>query len=102
MLSLERRLPAIVVKLFHVDDLEAKDRKRYEAEKQALASSGYLVEVPLVVTNPPVLQAMNLIQRAFQEKGAFYAIRGSGWTNKIIVTCRPEDAPICRNAISSD
>lgn len=101
-LSIERRLPGNLVRFFHLDDLESKYRERYDAQKQALVSSGYLVEVSLVVTNRPVLQALNLVQKAFQGTGAFYAIRGSAWTNEIVVTCRPEDAPICRKAVNRD
>jgi len=99
-LSIQRQLPSNLVRLFHLDDLEAKYRERYDAQKQALVSSGYLVEVSVVVTNRPVLQAFNLVQKAFQGTGVFYAIRGSAWTNEIVVTCRPEDTPICRKAVS--
>ncbi len=101
-LSIERRLPKNLVRLFHLDDLETKYRERYDALKQALVSSGYLVEVSLVVTNRPVLQTFYLVQKAFQGTGAFYAIRGSAWTNEIVVTCRPENVPICRKAVSGD
>ena len=101
-LSIEHRLPTSLVRLFRLDDLETKYRMKYDAERRALVASGYLVEVSLLVTNRPVLQALNLVQKAFQGTGAYYAIKGSAWTNEIVVTCRPEDAPICRKAVSGD
>jgi hypothetical protein len=101
VLAMERSLPSQLVRLLHLVDLEAKYYKRYDAEQQALVASGYLVEVPLLVTNRPLLPEVNLLGKAFHRAGAFYSIRYAS-PNGVVVTCRPEDVIMCRKAVSDD
>jgi hypothetical protein len=99
-LSVERRLPASLVRLFRIQKLEQKYLDEREALGETLIASGYLTNVCIVVTNAASrrTQLAASLTQAFQgteNEWEFY-VRSN---HEVVVTCRPQHVILCRQAL---
>jgi hypothetical protein len=98
--SVERRLPAGLVRFLRIPGIEQKYLDEHEALGQALVASGYLTNVSIAVTNPASRrsQLAACLRKAFQGSGnewEFYVRSNS----EVVVTCLPEHVALCRQAL---
>ena len=100
----ERHLPDSISKWLHLRSREQKYWDEREKLADTLRSTGYLTNVAIAVTHVPT----NYLQRAqiaARLRNAFPD--PDGWeffnrSNAIVVTCRPQNETLCRQAITND
>jgi len=97
----ERHLPHGFGKLFQLPTLEIKYLDEHGDLGEALLASGYFTKVPIAVAATPTnavqrAQVADRLRRAFQYRDEWeFGVR----SNTIIVTCRPQDVDLCKQAI---
>jgi hypothetical protein len=95
----EAHLPAFVVRLFHLSDLEEKNWTAFQDERKALVTSGYFVELSVLAPNLSAGQTLSNLQMVFHAAGAYYMAQTE--TNSIVLTCRPEYKSLYEKAIAN-
>ena len=98
--SVERRLPANLVRLLRIKEIEHRYWDEQEDLREALVASGYLTNVSITVTNPLSrrTQLAARLTKAFkgvENEWQFY-VRSN---QEVVVTCRPEHVALCRQAL---
>jgi hypothetical protein len=75
---------------------EARYMSQFDSDLKALLASGYLIEVPIAVTNwaGQFAQATSRSGKALNGTGAYLCARVQ--SNLVFVTCRPQYAPLWR------
>jgi hypothetical protein len=101
MSSAEGWLPGSLIRLIHLSRRQADYRQRFFDQHRALIDSGYLIEVPIPVTNRTHVQTISLVQKTFESSDAWFLVKGVVSKN-MTITCRPEHEPLCRKIINSD
>ena len=93
-------LPSGFAKFVRLPALEAHYMGRYESDRKRLLASGYLVEVPITVTNlaGQFAQTQSRIRNALNGRDAYWTARFQVRSNLVTVTCRQQDAPFCKKA----
>jgi hypothetical protein len=91
-------LPSGFVGLVGLPSFEERVMNRYDADRRELLASGYLTEVPITVTNLAghFAQTHSQIRKALSGRGAYWVARFQVTSNVVVVTCRPQDAPFCK------
>jgi hypothetical protein len=96
----EKILPGFAARFLHVHETEAKYVARFQADRKALVSSGYFVEVPIVDTNRTMSQTLGRIRTVFHAARAYWFAETI--TNSIVVICRPEHKSLCEKVVEHD
>jgi hypothetical protein len=95
----ERRLPARLASLFHRTGLSKKYETKADEQEEAMLRSGYLVRIPILLTNN-VPTNVNLVCDRLQKALPQDADGTYFWfeTNRIVITCRTQDVLLCERA----
>jgi len=99
----ERCFPQSLVRLFHLSALDQKYMDEHERLGDALVVSGYLTNVTIVVASVPTnyvqrAQIADRLREAFQGRDE-WEFGVYGHSNAIVVTCRPQDEVLSRQAV---
>jgi hypothetical protein len=99
----ERRLPQSLVRLSHLSALDQKYMDEHQRLGDVLVASGYLTNVTIAVARVPT----NGVQRAQIAARFRRQFKGReewefgvyGHSNAVVVTCRPQDEVLSRQAL---
>src|SRR4051794_2284661 len=97
VLSVERSWLGRFLAPLHIYDFYTQ---RFNAERDALLSSGYLTNISITVSNANGRRVQVITQLDAATKGTDILICQLSWrTNSILVTCRPQDMVRLRHAV---
>ena len=100
---MERHLPTSLSKHLHLPAREQRYLEKNEEIGEALRASGYLTNVHIAVTNAGArrTQMADRLRKATQGNHAKweFSVRSNA---VIVLTCRPQDVPLCIRAIESN
>ena len=102
----ESHLPKSLDTLFRLPALDKKNWDEHERLGDALVASGYMTNVAIAVASLPTnemqrAQIVARLHKTFQgrDEWEFYV---SGHRKAVVVTCRPQDEVLCRQALQDD